>query len=199
VPGPKGEKGPEVVRLKLTAKNGTQVEIPVSPEIGYRLVRRVAEQASPAQKAAAKTAVANSGPERIRQQLRESDAGPFDEITVEIGGGKTAPVRRLLLADAMVKSAGKQMDAKLEKAKTVEAVDALEKELRARKEKNPASVATHFNLLRVLGRQRTDVSGERKRQDARLILRERKADEAYQEWLRQLRDRAFVEYRSDER
>lgn len=56
-----------------------------------------------------------------------------------------------------------------------------------------------WHLVQVLERRQTDVSGERKRQEARLILRERNADEAYQEWLRQLRDRAFVEYRSDER
>ena len=30
-------------------------------------------------------------------------------------------------------------------------------------------------------------------------LRDRKSDEAYQEWLRQLRDRAWVEYRLEER
>lgn len=56
-----------------------------------------------------------------------------------------------------------------------------------------------WHLMQVLERRQADVSGERKRQGARLILRERKADEAYQEWLRQLRDRAFVEYRLDER
>ncbi len=56
-----------------------------------------------------------------------------------------------------------------------------------------------WHLMQVLERRKTDVSDARKRQEARLILRERKADEAYQEWLRQLRDRAFVEYRSDER
>ncbi len=56
-----------------------------------------------------------------------------------------------------------------------------------------------WHLMQVLERRKTDVSGERKRQEARLILRERKSDEAYQEWLRQLRDRAFVEYRLDER
>jgi peptidyl-prolyl cis-trans isomerase SurA len=55
-----------------------------------------------------------------------------------------------------------------------------------------------WHLMQVLERRQTDVSGERKRQEARLVLRERKADEAYQEWLRQLRDRAFIEYRSDE-
>ena len=55
-----------------------------------------------------------------------------------------------------------------------------------------------WHLVQVLGRREAAVSGERKRQEARLILRERKADEAYQEWLRQLRDRAFVEYRTDD-
>jgi len=56
-----------------------------------------------------------------------------------------------------------------------------------------------WHLMQVLERRKADVSGERKRMEARQILRERKADEAYQEWLRQLRDRAFVEYRLEER
>ena len=56
-----------------------------------------------------------------------------------------------------------------------------------------------WHLLQVLERRKTDASGDRQRKEATLILRERKADEAYQEWLRQLRDRAFVEYRLDER
>jgi len=56
-----------------------------------------------------------------------------------------------------------------------------------------------WHLMQVLDRRQADASGERKRQEARLILRERKADEAYQEWLRQLRDRAFVEYRLEDR
>ena len=34
---------------------------------------------------------------------------------------------------------------------------------------------------------------------ARQILRERKTDEAYQDWLRQMRDRAYVDIRLDER
>jgi len=55
-----------------------------------------------------------------------------------------------------------------------------------------------WHLLQVLARRKAPISGERKRQEARLILRERKADEAYQEWLRQLRDRAFVQIRTDD-
>ena len=56
-----------------------------------------------------------------------------------------------------------------------------------------------WHLVQVVERRQADVSGERERQEARMILRERKSDESYQEYLRQMRDRAFVEYRSDER
>ena len=37
------------------------------------------------------------------------------------------------------------------------------------------------------------------RLDARKALRARKSDESYQEWVRQLRDLAYIEYRLDER
>lgn len=56
-----------------------------------------------------------------------------------------------------------------------------------------------WHLMQVLERRKADVSGERKLMEARQVLRDRKADEAYQEWLRQLRDSAFVEYRLEER
>jgi peptidyl-prolyl cis-trans isomerase SurA len=55
-----------------------------------------------------------------------------------------------------------------------------------------------FHIIKVEGRRVQDMSAERERFDARQSLRERKADEAYQDWLRQLRDRTFVEYRQDE-
>ncbi|CAG0945813.1 MAG: Chaperone SurA [Rhodocyclaceae bacterium] len=54
-----------------------------------------------------------------------------------------------------------------------------------------------WHLIQVLER-RIDVSQERVRQRARAALRERKADEAYQDWLRQMRDRAYVEYRQED-
>ncbi|TCS38313.1 periplasmic chaperone for outer membrane proteins SurA [Paucimonas lemoignei] len=56
-----------------------------------------------------------------------------------------------------------------------------------------------FHLIQVLERKNEDVSQERKRLVARQALRERKLEEATQEWLRQLRDRAYVEYRNEER
>ena len=63
----------------------------------------------------------------------------------------------------------------------------------------PVRTPFGFHLIQVLERRSADVSAERQRQQARLALRERKADEAYQEWLRQLRDRTYVELRLDER
>src|SRR6185369_3383675 len=56
-----------------------------------------------------------------------------------------------------------------------------------------------WHLIQVLERGVQDVSKERQRLGARQTLRARKSDEAYQEWVRQLRDRAYVEARLDER
>ena len=50
----------------------------------------------------------------------------------------------------------------------------------------------------MLERRTVDVSGERRRLEARQAVRERKADEAYEAWLRELRDESFVEIRADE-
>jgi len=61
-------------------------------------------------------------------------------------------------------------------------------------------VQTQFgwHLIQVLGRRNTDVSVQQKRQQARIAIGTFKSDELYQDWLRQLRDRAFIEYRLKE-
>ena len=56
-----------------------------------------------------------------------------------------------------------------------------------------------WHIIQVLERRTEDASKERQRLQARQALRERKADEAYQDWLRQLRDRIYVEYRLEEK
>lgn len=55
-----------------------------------------------------------------------------------------------------------------------------------------------FHLIQVLARRVGELSVERQRMAARQVLRERKADEVYQDWVRQLRDRAYVEDRLKE-
>ncbi len=56
-----------------------------------------------------------------------------------------------------------------------------------------------MHLIQVQERREQDVSAERKRGAARQALRERKLDDAYQDWLRQLRDRTYVENRLEEK
>jgi peptidyl-prolyl cis-trans isomerase SurA len=56
-----------------------------------------------------------------------------------------------------------------------------------------------YHLIEVTERRVQDVSSDRQRTAARQVLRERKRDEAYQDWLRQMRDRAYVELRLEER
>jgi peptidyl-prolyl cis-trans isomerase SurA len=55
------------------------------------------------------------------------------------------------------------------------------------------------HLIQVTERRNEDLSAERQRTVARQAIRARKSDEAYQEWVRQLRDRAFVNLRLEDR
>ncbi|MDZ7653708.1 MAG: peptidylprolyl isomerase [Burkholderiaceae bacterium] len=55
-----------------------------------------------------------------------------------------------------------------------------------------------WHLIQVLERRIDESPIERNRLAARQALRERKSDEAFQEWLRQLRDRTYVELRLEE-
>ena len=54
------------------------------------------------------------------------------------------------------------------------------------------------HLIQVLARRQQDISNERNQASARQQVHARKAEERYQQWLRQLRDEAFVEYHTDD-
>jgi peptidyl-prolyl cis-trans isomerase SurA len=51
-----------------------------------------------------------------------------------------------------------------------------------------------WHLIQVLARRNADVSEKQKREQARISIGTFKSDELFQDWLRQLRDRAFIEY-----
>jgi len=63
---------------------------------------------------------------------------------------------------------------------------------------DPVESPFGYHLIQVLERKTDDVSRERLRLAARQAIRERKLEEATSEWLRVLRDRAYVEYRFDD-
>jgi peptidyl-prolyl cis-trans isomerase SurA len=62
----------------------------------------------------------------------------------------------------------------------------------------PVRSAFGWHIIQVLERREKDMTSERKRMEARRAIMERKSDEAFDDWVRQTRDRAYVEYRLEE-
>jgi len=56
-----------------------------------------------------------------------------------------------------------------------------------------------FHLIEVLERKSEDVTQQKQRNMARQVIRERKLQEAAEDWARQVRDRAYVEFRAEEK
>ena len=61
----------------------------------------------------------------------------------------------------------------------------------------PVRTEFGYHLIQVLDRRTDTASPERVRAAARQALRERRTQEALEDWLRQVRDRAYVEYRDN--
>jgi peptidyl-prolyl cis-trans isomerase SurA len=72
-------------------------------------------------------------------------------------------------------------------------------ELKIEEVSEPVRTPFGFHLIQVLERRTADLNPERRRMQARQALRERKSDDAYQEWLRQVRDQTYIELRLEER
>ncbi len=63
----------------------------------------------------------------------------------------------------------------------------------------PVRTPFGWHIIEVQERRTQDITAARRRDQARLALRQRKSDEAFQDWVRQTRDRSYVEIRTDER
>jgi peptidyl-prolyl cis-trans isomerase SurA len=63
----------------------------------------------------------------------------------------------------------------------------------------PVRTQFGWHLIQVIERRSQDMSKEAARLKARQEIRAKKADEAYQDWIRELRDRAYVEIRLEDK
>ena len=136
---------------------------------------------------------------RARDGLSESEARERLARLREriLNGADFAEIARLNSEDA---SAAKGGD--LGWVAPGDTVPEFERVMDALKDKEiSAPIQTPFgwHLVQVIERRADEMSDERRKVAARQAIRLRKADEAYQDWLRQSRDRAFVENRLDER
>ena len=60
---------------------------------------------------------------------------------------------------------------------------------------SPVRTEFGWHLIQVLERRQTQLSADKQREYARAALREKKLDQAYEDWIRQIRDAATVEIR----
>ena len=82
---------------------------------------------------------------------------------------------------------------------TVAEFDEAMKKLQPNQVSPPVRTSFGWHLIEVLERRKQDVTIDRARSEAQTAIRQRKADEAFQDWVRQVRDKAFVEIRLDDR
>src|SRR5262249_47819727 len=82
---------------------------------------------------------------------------------------------------------------------TVPAFEQAMNKLALKQVSGPVRTPFGWHLIEVLERRKQDVTADRERTQALVAIRQRKADEAFDDWVRQTRDRAYVEVRLDER
>ena len=136
---------------------------------------------------------------RVNETTSEADAkAKIERIKDRLdGGAKFDEMARLNSEDASFARGGD-----LGWISAGEAVPAFEEamnKLPLNQVSGPVRTTFGWHLIEVLERRKQDVSLDRERQQAQQALRQRKSDEAFQDWVRQTRDRAYVETRLDER
>ena len=136
---------------------------------------------------------------KVNELMSESDAkAKIDRIKDRLdAGGKFEELAKLNSEDA---SAAKGGDLGwISPGDTVGEFQEAMNKLAAGQVSPPVRSPFGWHLIQVVERRKQDVTAERERIDAQLAIRQRKADELFQDWVRQTRDRAYVEIRLDDR
>ena len=191
---------PELFASALRAMQPGEVSLPMRSPAGFHIVKLVGRrEASSAAAAVSQTrvrhilvrtgdAVSESDARRRLADLRER---------IVAGGEDFAQLARVHSDDASAVRGG-ELDW-VYPGDTVPDFERAFTELKVGEVSQPVRTPFGYHLIQVLERRDADMSPERLRMQARQALRERKSDDAYQEWLRQLRDQIYVELRLEER
>ncbi|MGY2485675.1 peptidylprolyl isomerase [Cupriavidus sp. CP313] len=176
----------------------------VAPQVvesaaGFHVVKLVARRAAPASSPAAASKITQTqvrhilirtGPNMPEAEARRQLGTLRDRIT---HGGDFADAAKRFSQDGSAQNGGD-----LGWVSPGELVPEFEQAMsRLRPNEISEPVVTQFgvHLIQVLNRRETEMSPEKQRDFARAEVREQKLRAAYDDWVRQLRSQAYVEYR----
>lgn len=136
---------------------------------------------------------------KVNEIVSESDAeAKIDRLKARIdAGGDFAQIAKLNSEDPSASRGGDL--GWISPGDTVPEFEKAMAALRPHEVSAPVRTPFGWHLIEVLERRKQDVTAEKNRNAARMAILARKSDEAYQDWLRQMRDRAYVEYRLEDK
>jgi peptidyl-prolyl cis-trans isomerase SurA len=136
---------------------------------------------------------------RVNEIVSEADAkAKIDRLKERIDtGAKFEDLAKLNSEDSTSAKGGDL--GWLNPGDTVPEFDDVMKKMEVGQVSTPVRTPFGWHLIQVIERRRQDITADRERSDALVAIRQRKSDEAFQDWVRQIRDRAYVEVRLDDR
>jgi peptidyl-prolyl cis-trans isomerase SurA len=136
---------------------------------------------------------------RVNEIVSESDAkAKIDRLKDRIDSGAKFEELAKLNSEDTTSAKGGDLGW-VNPGDTVPEFDEAMKKLEPNQVSAPVRTPFGWHLIEVLERRRQDITGDRARSEAQVAIRQRKAEEAFQDWVRQIRDRAYVEVRLDDR
>jgi peptidyl-prolyl cis-trans isomerase SurA len=193
------ERLPELFALALAALKPGELTEPLRSPAGFHVLKLNERRAAGAGVAVTQTR-ARHILVRTSEVVSESEARRrlADLRERIVNGADFAELAKAHSDDAGTTARGGELDW-IYPGDTVPDFERAMQELKPGDISQPVKTPFGYHLIQVLDRRASDVSQERRRLEVRKTLRERKSDDAYQEWLRQLRDQAYVELRLEER
>src|SRR6266850_1615179 len=191
---------PELFSEVLAKMNPGEVSEPLRSPAGFHLLQLADRRGAGAQAAAVRQTRMRHILIRTSEAVSESEARRklLDLRDRIVSGGADFAELARVHSDDGTAARGGELDW-VYAGDTVPEFERAYEELKVGEVSQPVRTPFGYHLIQVLERRSSDVSPERRRLQVRQALRERKADEAYQEWLRQLRDQTYVELRLEER
>ena len=191
---------PELFANALAAMEPGQVSDVLRSPAGFHLIKLVARRGASVEGAAVTQTRLRHILIRPGEALSEGEAQRrLVDLRARITSGAAdfAEMARVHSGDATAARGG-ELDW-VYPGDTVPEFERAYQELKIGDVSQPVRTPFGFHLIQVLERRSAETTPDRRRLQARQALRERKADDAYQAWLRQLRDQTYVDLRLEER